>query len=150
MQTALPASNSNKSGCKPKNARTAEHTATSPRNFVFTAVRPQPPESLQNDCNDDRLDSVQDRGGCRNFTEMYVAPCQDCDNDCCRSNKTTSRDEQSYPSGAQVANMYGQFARTRAWNQIARAEQVEEFLTRKPPSAAHKLIFHYGDMCRWA
>jgi hypothetical protein len=37
-----------------------------------------------------------------------------------------------------------------AWNKVARAKQVKEFLTRKPASAAHKLIFHEGDMCRWA
>src|SRR6266704_3259234 len=110
----------------------------------------QPPESLQNDCNDDGLYSIQDCGGCRKAAETHVDPCEERDDDGCRTNEATSSNEQSYPYSAQVDNVYGQFARTRARNKVARAEQVKESLTRKPPSEAHTLIFHYCDMSRRA
>src|SRR5438876_6049966 len=97
----------------------------------------QTPESLQNDCNDDGLYSIQDCGGCRKAAETHVDPCEERDDDGCRKNEARSSNEQSYPSSAQVANMYGQFARTRPRNKVACAEQVKESLTSKPTSAAH-------------
>jgi len=41
---------------------------------------------------------------------MHVEPCKGRDDDCCRRDEAGSRNEQSPPSGTQVANMYGQFA----------------------------------------
>src|SRR5438128_643285 len=130
-----------------ENHRRGSHKSKQRR---FHCRSSQTPESLQNDCNDDGLYSIQDCGGCRKAAETHVDPCEERDDDGCQKNEARSSNEQSYPSSARVANMYGQFARTRAWHQIARAEHVKECLTRKPPSAAHKLIFHDCDMCRRA
>jgi hypothetical protein len=40
----------------------------------------------------------------------------------------------------------GQLAGAGAGDQIACAEQVEEFLAREPAAAAHEFVFHDGDV----
>jgi len=46
--------------------------------------------------------------------------------------------------------MNSHFAGTRPRNEIACADQIEEFLARKPLSPADEFVFHYGDVCRWS
>ena len=56
-------------------------------------------------------------------------------------------DQQTSPTGAQVANMNSHLAGTGSRDEIACTEQVKEFFTRKPLSPADELVFHYCDVC---
>ena len=63
-------------------------------------------------------------------------------------NKARATDKQPRPPGAQIADMDGEFTGTGPGNQVACAEQVEEFFAGKPFPAADQLIFHDRDMRR--
>src|SRR5277367_1621621 len=78
---------------------------------------------------------------------MDVEPSDTGDHQCRWKNEAGTSDQQTSPTGTQIADMNSNFTRTRSRNEIACAEQVEEFFTRKPPSPANELIFHDRDVC---
>ena len=110
---------------------------------------PKTPEGLKDDGNDNGLDSIENIRYRRELAKPDVEPSQTGDHQCRRKDETATRDQQTSPAGAQVANVDRYFARTGSGNEIACAKQVEEFFTREPMPPSNEFVLHYRDVCCW-
>jgi len=57
-------------------------------------------------------------------------------------------DQEPAPSRAQVADVDGHLRRVRTWNEIRRAEEIEELLPRHPLASPDDLVLHHRDVRR--
>ena len=144
-----PASRSKSSGCKPRTDSTSDKHRYESKKRCLHRRSSKTPKGLKNDSDDDRLDSIENVRYRRELAKTDVEPSETGDHQCCRKNETATCDQQTSPTGAQVANVNSHFARTGSRYQIACANQVEEFFTREPLSPADELVFHDSDVrCR--
>ena len=61
---------------------------------------------------------------------------------------TLAGDQEPAPSRAQVADVDGHLRRVRTWNEIRRAEEIEELLPRHPLASPDDLVLHHRDVRR--
>src|SRR6266850_7205601 len=61
---------------------------------------------------------------------------------------TMAGDQEPAPSRAQVADVDGHLRRVRTWNEIRRAEEIEESLPRQPLPPPDDLVLHHRDVRR--
>ena len=109
-------------------------------------VPPQAPERLDDDRDDDGLDTVQHPQRRRQGAEPDVRPGQRRDHQGRWEDEAEAGDQQAGPAGAVPADENGRLCRTRAGDEAGGSEKVEELRVGEPAAAADNLVLHQGDM----
>src|SRR5690606_14292501 len=108
---------------------------------------PKSPQCLQHYCNHHGLHAIEQPLRLGKFSVARVSPGERRHNECCRQNETHSCHEEARPTTAPVTNVNRQLGGIGAGNEVCCAQQVEKFVTRKPPTPCHHFVFHHRDVC---
>src|SRR5215469_12162540 len=80
------------------------------------------------------------------MAESHVSPGESRDHNERGQNEADARDKQARKPGTLVTDVNGEFARAGARNQIAGAEQIEEFFAREPLASPDEFVLHDGNV----
>ena len=106
----------------------------------------QLPQGRYDDGDDDRCDPGKDAGDLRKRAVPHVAPRDHADDERRWKDEAHAADEQSRPAVPRQADVDGQLSRVRAWNEVRRANVVQELFARQPSTAAHDFVLHQRDV----
>ena len=112
----------------------------------FDGCTPQLPKGLQDDGDDDGLDTVEKARDRRQRTVVDVCPRQNSDHDGSGKNEACARDQQARPSAALTADVNHELGRSRTGNEVAGAEMVEEFSLANPAATCNHFLLQHRDV----
>jgi len=106
------------------------------------------PERHQDNSDDHGLDAVEDRLHLRQRTDAHVHRGQRANDHHSGQDEAATRDEETYPTGANEADVDRHLGRVRPGDQIRGADEIKKLLIGQPMSTLHDLALHQCNVRR--
>jgi hypothetical protein len=107
---------------------------------------PQPPECLDDDGDDDRLDPVEHPARLRAGAEPDVGPSEAEREEGGRGDEAHPGDDQPGPAGTGPTDVDRHLGGVGAGDEVGRPQEVEELRGREPAPPLDDLPLHHGDV----